>query len=113
MVKEHFVKQYGEPVHTIGWGGSGGAMQQHLIAQNYPGLLDGIVVAASFADLTTWATSSSDCSLLNHAFSEPEATVDRAATNATYGYATWRTCVDEEAARVADPHNCDHRSQKL
>ena len=38
MVKEHFIEQFGVPVHTIGWGGSGGSMQQHLIAQNYPGL---------------------------------------------------------------------------
>src|ERR1700722_9225379 len=27
MVREHFIKQYGKPVHTIGWGGSGGAME--------------------------------------------------------------------------------------
>ena len=43
MVKEHFIESFGVPVHTIGVGGSGGSMQQHLIAQNYPGLLDGII----------------------------------------------------------------------
>ena len=30
MVKEHFIKQFGAPIYTIGTGGSGGAMQQHL-----------------------------------------------------------------------------------
>ena len=48
MVKEHFIKRFGVPVHTIGWGGSGGSMQQHLIAQNYPGLLDGIIPSSEF-----------------------------------------------------------------
>src|SRR5690606_11453408 len=37
MVKEHFIEQYGVPVHTIGEGGSGGAIQIHLTLQNYPG----------------------------------------------------------------------------
>ena len=43
MVKERFIETYGSVVHTIGWGGSGGAISQYLIAHNYPGLLDGII----------------------------------------------------------------------
>ena len=43
MVKEHFIKSLRRSVHTIGWGSSGGSMQQHLMTQNYPGLLDGII----------------------------------------------------------------------
>ena len=38
------------PVHTIGEGGSGGAIQQLLIAQNYPGLLDAIAPPLPFPD---------------------------------------------------------------
>ncbi len=37
MVKERFIEQYGVPLYTTGWGGSGGSIQQHLIAENYPG----------------------------------------------------------------------------
>ena len=37
MVKELFIKKFGVPLHTIGIGASGGSMQQHLLAQNYPG----------------------------------------------------------------------------
>ena len=37
MIKEHFIERYGVPVWTIGIGGSGGAIQQLLIGQNYPG----------------------------------------------------------------------------
>src|SRR5258708_12747523 len=68
MVKEHFVEGYGGPVHTIGWGTSGGSMQQHMIAQNYPGLLDGILPGRSFPDIVTVIMPVVDCSLLNNAF---------------------------------------------
>ncbi|MEL7451442.1 MAG: DUF6351 family protein, partial [Pseudomonadota bacterium] len=39
-VKRQFTARYGEPEYTVGIGGSGGAIQQYLISQNYPGLLD-------------------------------------------------------------------------
>ena len=42
MIKEHFIERYGLPEWTMGFGGSGGAIQQLLIAQNFPALLDGI-----------------------------------------------------------------------
>ena len=51
MVKEHFVKSFGAPTHTLGWGCSGGSYQAEQIADNYPGLLDGIVVGCSFPDV--------------------------------------------------------------
>ena len=50
MVKERFIEHYGVPMFTIGWGSSGGAIQQHGIADNYPGLLDGLITGRSFAD---------------------------------------------------------------
>ena len=37
MVKEHFIETYGPVRHTIGWGGSGGAIQQYDIADELPG----------------------------------------------------------------------------
>ncbi|WP_206607664.1 DUF6351 family protein, partial [Mycobacterium tuberculosis] len=43
MLKEHVIEEFGAvPKWTVGFGGSGGAIQQYLIAQLYPGLLDGI-----------------------------------------------------------------------
>ena len=53
MVKERFAERNGRPMHTIGWGSSGGAHQVHLISHNYPGLLDGIIPASSFPDVPT------------------------------------------------------------
>ena len=40
MVTEHVVETVRDPRYVIGQGGSGGAIQQYLINQNYPGLLD-------------------------------------------------------------------------
>ena len=63
-VKEHFIKQFGEPLFTIGHGASGGSMQQHLIANAYPGLLDGIMPGRSYADVMTFLQPLYDCELL-------------------------------------------------
>jgi hypothetical protein len=41
MVKEHLIESYGVPEFTMGWGGSAGTMQQLLISNAYPGILDG------------------------------------------------------------------------
>jgi hypothetical protein len=61
MVKERFIEAYGVPLFTIGWGSSGGAIQQYQIADNYPGLLDGLITGRSFMDTPfASATSSGD-----------------------------------------------------
>ena len=69
MVKEHFIEAYGVPQFTIGWGSSGGAIQQYQIADNYPGLIDGLITGRSFMD-TPFAssTSSGDSRLLQSYF---------------------------------------------
>ena len=94
LVKEHFVEQFGAPVHTIGTGGSGGAMQQHMIAQNYPSLLDGITPSVSYPDITSVLPTVVDCSLLAHYFDSAKQTWTDARKTAVSGYATWRTCSD-------------------
>jgi hypothetical protein len=92
MVKEHFIKTFGIPVHTIGSGASGGSMQQHLIAQNYPGLLDGIIPALSFPDITSIITPVVDCSLLENAFKHARQSWSDEQKSAVSGFATWKTC---------------------
>jgi len=59
MTKEHFIEAYGVPTFTIGWGSSGGSTQQHAIAENYPGLLDGLMTGRSFVDGTFASSTSS------------------------------------------------------
>jgi hypothetical protein len=70
-VKERFVEAYGVPAFTIGWGCSGGSYQAHQIGDNYPGLLDGIVVGCSFPEVG-FATihTITDARLLDHYFRE-------------------------------------------
>jgi len=64
MIKEHFIKRYGIPEWTMGIGGSGGSIQQLLIAQNFPGLLDGLLPSLTFPDSMTVKPSVTDCRLL-------------------------------------------------
>jgi hypothetical protein len=92
MVKEHFIERFGPPVHTIGTGGSGGAIQQYLIAQNYPGLLDGIIPEASYPDVTTIVPGIVDCSLLARAFDGAAMPWTDDQKAAVSGFSTWLTC---------------------
>jgi hypothetical protein len=94
MVKEHFIETYGVPRYTIGWGGSGGAIQQQLIANNYPGILDGILPSASFVDATTLATVT-DCRLLATYFASPAAAAlgwTAEQRDAASGFGTYGSC---------------------
>jgi hypothetical protein len=92
MVKEHFVKMYGRPVHTFGWGGSAGAYNQLLAAQNYPGLLDGLITGISFPDFFTSAQSVTDCALLDRAFRATQQTWSDPQKAAVAGFSSWQTC---------------------
>lgn len=56
MVRERFIKTYGPPDFTIGLGCSAGAEEAHTTADNYPGLLDGIIVGCSFSEPTASLT---------------------------------------------------------
>jgi hypothetical protein len=62
MVKERFIESYGLPRYTLGWGCSGGGIQQYMIADNYPGLLDGLLPQCSFPDV--YGTGTFDARLL-------------------------------------------------
>ena len=62
MVKERFIEAFGVPRYTMGFGCSGGAIQQYMIADNFPGLLDGLVPQCSFPDV--YATGTFDARLL-------------------------------------------------
>ena len=68
MIKERFIEQYGVPRFTIGNGGSGGAIQQHLITYNYPGLLDAITPGVPYPDVVSVAVDVIDCHILNNYF---------------------------------------------
>lgn len=67
-VKQQFSSRYGEPEYTIGFGDSGGGLQQYLMAQNHPGLIDGGVAIIAYPDMVTQVTYGLDCELLEYYF---------------------------------------------
>ncbi|HEY6389695.1 MAG TPA: DUF6351 family protein [Bryobacteraceae bacterium] len=86
MIKEHFIKTYGVPAWTMGIGGSGGSIQQLLIAQNFPGLLDGLLPSLTFPDSTSIRPDVSDCRLLNKFFATDPKTWTADKQTAVAGY---------------------------
>jgi hypothetical protein len=64
MLKEHIVNTYGEIRYTVGEGCSGGSIYQQQVANAYPGLLDGLIVACSYPDDWSTMVQPVDCGLL-------------------------------------------------
>jgi hypothetical protein len=67
-VKKQFTSLYGEPLYTLGIGGSGGALAQYIIAQNSEGILDGIMPLYSYPDMVSQSIYLLDCDLLQNYF---------------------------------------------
>ncbi|HEY1911145.1 MAG TPA: DUF6351 family protein [Vicinamibacterales bacterium] len=68
MGKEHVIETFGVPEFTVSMGTSGGAYTSLQIADEFPGLFDGIIVNATFPDALSIALSGSDAHLLTHYF---------------------------------------------
>ena len=65
MMTQERVNEAVGPINlTIGRGGSGGAIQQYSIVQNYPGLLDAVHASVSFPDSASISGGVTDCGLL-------------------------------------------------
>ena len=77
MLKEHFVEDHGVPRYTVAVGGSGGAIQQYVYAQNHPGLLDAAIPQYSYSDMVTQTIHVGDCELLEHYFDNTDRTNPR------------------------------------
>jgi hypothetical protein len=91
MIKEHFIERYGVPIWTLGFGGSGGAIQQLLITQNFPGLLDGILPSLTYPDSVSVRPGVTDCRLLLNLYKTDPATWTQEKQTAVEGY-TPGTC---------------------
>ena len=119
MLKEYFIERYGVPKWTVGNGGSGGAIQQLLITEIYPGLLDGLQPSASFPDSTM---HTSDCGLFQNFWRKADPAIwTDAKKTAVEGYtkgtcAAWersfvpvytatnaRGCALNDASKIYDP----------
>lgn len=67
-VKKQFTSRYGKPEFTIAIGDSGGALQQYLLSQNNPDMLDGGVAIVAYPDMTSQILYGLDCPLLEYYF---------------------------------------------
>lgn len=93
MVQEHIDEQLGPIGLTVGRGGSGGAIQQYAIAQNYPGLLDALNTSVSFPDSASIAGGVTDCGLLLNFWETDEgAGFGEEARTAIQGHGTTQFC---------------------
>ena len=86
MIKEHFIKHYGVPEWTMGIGGSGGSIQQLLIAQDFPGLLDGLLPSLTFPDSVSISPDVNECRLLIRYFQSDTKTWTKEKEKAVEGY---------------------------
>ncbi|NDL55570.1 DUF6351 family protein [Phytoactinopolyspora mesophila] len=72
MVKERFTETYGVPDFTMGWGSSAGTMQQLLISNAYPGILDGVIGHIGYPDERSTTISGHECRFVTEAISSSE-----------------------------------------
>lgn len=88
MVKERIAETYGPIRYTIGTGCSGGSIEQQMVAEQYPGILDGLRPECSFPDV--WAIAlfnGVQCPMLNQYFeAAPQLWANTAQRDAVYGY---------------------------
>jgi Tannase-like family of unknown function (DUF6351) len=120
MLQERIRENFGAIRYTIGSGCSGGSIQQHLIAANYPGLLDGILPNCSYEDSWTTAMEVGDCHLLLNYFAQSPALWASAAQRAAVsGHKDTSACLAWEFsfAPIGNPAraaNCNlHTSPEL
>ncbi|HUE96328.1 MAG TPA: DUF6351 family protein [Longimicrobiaceae bacterium] len=106
MVKERFAEAYGPPVYTIGNGGSGGAMQQLLIAGAYPGILDGILPTLTFPDAVSYLIDSVECYPIREHLNDEG--IEDEEKRLIGGWALWQTCDRSLGNRPnrASPYDC-------
>ncbi|WP_083502050.1 DUF6351 family protein [Sphaerimonospora mesophila] len=117
MTKELFIERHGPVEHTIGYGCSGGSYQAHQIADNYPGIFDGIVVGCSFPDVgISTVNFLTDARLLDTYF-RTGATVpwtDEQKRRAS-GFATAAmvSAMSRGASRIDPRHECEMVPERL
>ena len=93
MVKEHVVESLGPLEYTIGYGGSAGTMQQLLLSNNYPGIIDGVLGEIGYPDERSTTVAGHDCrNLLNYWNSDEGAGWSDAEKLAVTGHASTFTC---------------------
>ena len=109
MLKEHILERYGPIRYTMANGCSGGSIGQHVVANEFPGLLDGIQPACTYADNWTTGIEVDDCHLLLNYFNmtSPQLWAALPQRAAVDGHRDNSDCVawDVTFAAVSDPRD--------
>jgi len=93
MVRARFIENFGPVEFTIGYGCSGGTEAGHPIADEYPGILDGLVMGCSFPEVVAAMVNNiTDADIFNN-YLQNRKTVTRtdAQIEAATGYPTVTT----------------------
>jgi Tannase-like family of unknown function (DUF6351) len=111
MLKQRIVDRYGSIRYTIATGCSGGSIGQQVVANAYPGLLDGLMPACVFPDSWSTGVEVQDCHLLDNYFNNtsPRLSTDPAQRAAVDGHHDPSDCETWDAtfAPVSNPtHGC-------
>ncbi|WP_159943288.1 DUF6351 family protein [Nocardiopsis sp. FR26] len=111
-VKQRFSLTHGAPDLALGWGSSGGAYQAHQIADNQPGLLDGVLVSQAFPDVAfSVVPAVTDALLLREYTRAHPGALSREEQRAVSGFLL-RESIDrlaDQAARVDPTGTCPSR----
>ena len=95
MGKEHVIETFGVPEFTVSMGTSGGAYTSLQIADEFPGLFDGILINATFPDALSIALAGQDAHLLAHYFAARDSkSFTESQAVAISGYAGMKAFVD-------------------
>jgi hypothetical protein len=95
MGKEHVIKEFGVPEFTVSMGSSGGAYTSLQIADEFPGLFDGILINATFPDALSIAWAGADAHLLARYLQTIDATaLTPAQVIAVSGYQGMKAFID-------------------
>src|SRR5205085_8650787 len=93
--KEHAIETFGVPNFTVSIGTSGGAYTSLQIADEFPGLFDGILINATFPDALSIALAGADAHLLAHYFAVTNADgLTEAQKIAVSGYSGMKAFLD-------------------
>jgi hypothetical protein len=109
MVKERVAEILGPIRYTVASGGSGGSIQLHIIANAYPGLVDGFVTAISFPDLASTAQEVGDCALLNRYYDTAVPPVTPLERQAVNGHESASSCLAWDRVFNLDANGFDPR----
>ena len=111
MGKEHFIKTFGVPLFTVSTGGSGGAYTSLQVADEFPGLFDGVLIGATFPDALSIAYSGLDGHLLTHYFTvtDPDGFSDaqKVAVSGYKGIQAWYDAANQSGRTDPVPGRVD------